>query len=121
MGALIGGLMATEERPPVPNGVSPFERIRRTNAAGAEYWSGRDFAQVLGYSDHRNFEQVVERAKAACFNSGQRVEDPFGEIAEMPAESIKKLGSKRRQQRKVLERPSDGMDATDALQGEDGI
>ncbi len=75
--------MDTEERLPVPNGVSPFARIRRTNAAGAEYWSSRDFAQVLGYSDYRNFEQVVRRAKTACFNSGQRVEDHFGEITEM--------------------------------------
>ena len=35
--------------------VSPFERIRRTNDAGNEYWSSREFAQVLGYSDYRNF------------------------------------------------------------------
>jgi len=75
--------MDTKEKLPVPNGVSPFERIRRTNAAGAAYWSSRDFAQVLGYSDYRNFEQVVKRAKTACFNSGQRVEDHFGEITEM--------------------------------------
>jgi len=30
---------------------SPFERIRRTNAAGVEFWSSRDFAQVLDYAD----------------------------------------------------------------------
>jgi hypothetical protein len=75
--------MDTEERLPAPNGVSPFERIRRTNAAGAEYWSSRDFAQVLGYSDYRNFEQVARRAKTPCFNSGQRTEDHFVEITEM--------------------------------------
>ena len=34
---------------------SPFERIRRTNPAGVEFWSSRDFAQVLGYSNYRNF------------------------------------------------------------------
>ena len=75
--------MDTEERLPVPNGISPFERIRRTNAAGAEYWSSRDFAQVLGYSDYRNFEQAIKRAKTACFNSGQRIEDHFVEITKM--------------------------------------
>lgn len=63
--------------------VTPFERIRRTNAGGGEYWSSRDFAEVLGYSDYRNFEQVVGRARLACFNSGQRVEDHFVEITEM--------------------------------------
>jgi len=77
--------MDTEERLPAHNGVSPFERIRRTNAAGAEYWSSRDFAQVLGYSDYRNFEQAMKKAKTACFNSGQRIEDHFVGITEMVA------------------------------------
>ncbi len=63
--------------------ISPFERIRRTNEAGNEYWSSRDFAEVLGYTDYRNFETVVSRARAACFNSGQRVEDHFVDITEM--------------------------------------
>jgi DNA-damage-inducible protein D len=62
---------------------SPFERIRRVNEAGNEHWSSRDFARVLGYSDYRNFEQVIEKAKLACFNSGQRVDDHFVEITEM--------------------------------------
>jgi len=62
---------------------SPFERIKRTNAAGGEYWSSRDFAQILGYSDYRNFEQVIKKAKAACFNSGHRIEDHFVDITEM--------------------------------------
>jgi DNA-damage-inducible protein D len=62
---------------------SPFERIRRVSGAGHEHWSSRDFAKVLGYTDYRNFEQVIGRAKMACFNSGQRVEDHFVEITEM--------------------------------------
>lgn len=62
---------------------SPFERIKRTSEAGAEFWSSRDFAQVLGYSDYRNFEGVVEKAKLACFNSGHRIEDHFVDITEM--------------------------------------
>jgi DNA-damage-inducible protein D len=75
--------MDKEERLSAPNGISPFERIRRTNAAGAEYWSSRDFAQVLGYTDYRNFAQVVQKARVACFNSGQRIEDHFVDITEM--------------------------------------
>lgn len=63
--------------------ISPFERIRRTNEAGNDYWSSRDFAQVLGYTDYRNFEQVVQKGRMACFNSGQRVEDHFVDITEM--------------------------------------
>ncbi len=63
--------------------VSPFERIKRTNDAGVEFWSSRDFAEVLGYSDYRNFEGVVEKAKLACFNSSHRVEDHFVDVTEM--------------------------------------
>src|SRR5438128_2171249 len=62
---------------------SPFESIRRVNAAGNEHWSSRDFARVLNYTDYRNFEQVLEKAKLACFNSGQRLDDHFVDITEM--------------------------------------
>jgi DNA-damage-inducible protein D len=67
----------------VPGEESPFEKIKRVNDAGNEYWSSRDFARVLGYSDYRNFEQVVDKAKSSCFNSGQRIDDHFVEITEM--------------------------------------
>jgi len=75
--------MNTNEGLPAPNGIPPFEGIRRTNAGGAEYWPSRDFAQVLGYTDYRNFEQVIKKAKTACFNSGQPIEDHFVDITEM--------------------------------------
>ena len=65
--------------------VSPFEQIKRVNTAGNEYWSSRDFASVLDYTDYRNFEQVIQKARAACFNSGQRIEDHFVDITEMVA------------------------------------
>jgi len=68
---------------PSSDNISPFERIRRINDAGAEHWSSRDFAGVLGYADYRNFEQVVGKARLACFNSGQRIEDHFVDITEM--------------------------------------
>ena len=38
---------------------------------------------MLGYTDYRNFEAVIEKARTACVNSGQRVEDHFVEITEM--------------------------------------
>ena len=64
---------------------SPFERIKRTNDAGMEFWSSREFAGVLGYGDYRNFEGVVEKAKLACFNSGHRLDDHFVDVTEMIA------------------------------------
>ena len=63
--------------------ISPFERIKRTNDAGMEFWSSRDFAKVLDYSDYRNFEGVIEKAKLSCFNSGHRLDDHFVDVTEM--------------------------------------
>jgi hypothetical protein len=113
--------MDTEERLAVPNGVSPFERIRRTNAAGAGYWSSRNFAQVLGHADYRNFEQAMKKAKTACLNSGQRIEDHFVEITEMIAESVRKLRFRRSRRSEALEPPPRKMDTKDTSQEEDGM
>jgi DNA-damage-inducible protein D len=63
--------------------VSPFERIKRTNESGMEFWSSREFAEVLEYGDYRNFGAVVEKAKLACSNSGHRVEDHFVDVTDM--------------------------------------
>lgn len=38
---------------------------------------------MLGYSDYRNFELVINKARTACFNSGQRIDDHFVDITEM--------------------------------------
>lgn len=63
--------------------ISTFESIKRIDSAGVEYWSSRELAKAIGYSDYRNFIQAVNRAKEACANSKQRVEDHFGDITEM--------------------------------------
>ncbi len=63
--------------------IPPFEAIRRTNSAGNEFWSSRDFAMLLGDADYRNFPSVIESARTACFNSGQRMGDHFGEVTDM--------------------------------------
>lgn len=76
-------MMSKDIEPRSEGHVSPFERIKRTNEAGVEFWSSRDFAEVLQYSDYRNFEGVIEKAKLSCFNSGYRVEDHFVDVTEM--------------------------------------
>jgi len=63
--------------------LSPFERIKRTNDANNEYWESRDLADLLEYTQYRNFEAVVDKAKLACFGSGHRIEDHFADVSKM--------------------------------------
>jgi len=44
---------------------------------GVEYWMARDIQVLLGYTEWRNFTQVIEKAKMACFNSHQPIGDHF--------------------------------------------
>lgn len=62
---------------------SPFERIKRVTDAGNEFWNSRDMAKILEYGDYRNFESVIKKAKMACFNSGNRIEDHFVDVTDM--------------------------------------
>lgn len=63
--------------------VSPFEAIRRMDENGNEFWSSRDFAKALSYNDYTNMGKAINRAKTACFNSGQPIEDHFRDVTEM--------------------------------------
>jgi len=62
---------------------SIFEQIRRVDENGNEYWSAREFAKVLEYVEYRNFIPVINRAKEACLNSGQKVADHFVDMNEL--------------------------------------
>lgn len=64
-------------------GQSIFEQIRKVDNKGNEYWSARDMAKVLEYSEYRHFLPVIERAKESCNNSGLQVTDHFEDILEM--------------------------------------
>jgi DNA-damage-inducible protein D len=68
---------------PVPAASNTFERIKRTNSAGAEFWSARELARVLEYSEFRHFLPVIEKGREACLTSTHRVADHFEQILEM--------------------------------------
>ncbi len=60
-----------------------FEQIKKINEYKQEFWSARDLMVPLGYSEWRKFEGVIERAKKACKNSGQEIDDHFAHAAKM--------------------------------------
>ena len=47
-----------------------FEDIKHIREDGSEYWSARELAPALEYTQWRNFENVIKRAMIACENSG---------------------------------------------------
>ncbi|HEV8192326.1 MAG TPA: BRO family protein [Ktedonobacterales bacterium] len=65
------------------SGVSPFEAIKRTTQDSGEYWEARELAEVLGYTQWRNFVPVIEKAELACTGSNQSVSDHFAEVRKM--------------------------------------
>ena len=59
-----------------------FEQIKQTDENGNEYWMARQLAKALQYTDFRNFSAVIARAKEACKNSGQPIDEHLVEFNE---------------------------------------
>jgi len=60
-----------------------FERIKKVNEYGSEYWSARELCRLLGYTEYGKFIPAIGRAKEACITSQQSVDDHFAEVSEM--------------------------------------
>jgi DNA-damage-inducible protein D len=50
---------------------------------GIECWSARELQDLLGYSKWENFEKVIQKAKDACKNAGEKVEYHFPDVRKM--------------------------------------
>ena len=60
-----------------------FEQIKEVDENGNEFWGARKLSKILEYTDFRNFLTVVNKAKEACKNSGQPIENHIVDINEM--------------------------------------
>lgn len=60
-----------------------FEDIKHVTDEGIEYWYARELQDVLEYTEWRNFESVISKAKKACENSSNNIADHFVNINKM--------------------------------------
>lgn len=57
-----------------------FENIKHIDENGVEFWYGRELQLVLEYTEWRNFTNVIDKAKIACENAGNRVTANFVDV-----------------------------------------
>jgi DNA-damage-inducible protein D len=60
-----------------------FEGHAQETESGVEYWLARDIQHLLGYSEWRNFLQVVNKAKTSCEVASHAISDHFVGVNKM--------------------------------------
>ena len=71
-----------------------FDEIKKVDEFGKEYWSARELAKVLQYTDWRNFRKVIDKAMIACINSKNNVYNHFVDVTKtikMPKNAKKEI------------------------------
>ncbi|MFE6689619.1 phage antirepressor KilAC domain-containing protein [Streptomyces sp. NPDC057743] len=71
---------------PAHTEAGPFDTIRHISGDGAEFWHGRELQPLMGYDSWRRFEEAVERARAACTNSGHDSAEHFAGTVKNPSD-----------------------------------
>ena len=73
---------------------SLFESIRHTNEYGQEFWYARELQIALEYTEWRNFNRVIEKAKVACEGSENIASEHFVDVnktIDMPNSAAKTI------------------------------
>ncbi|CAC9622745.1 DNA-damage-inducible protein D [uncultured Gammaproteobacteria bacterium] len=60
-----------------------FDTHSQTTEDGVEFWFARDLQHLLEYSDWRNFNQVITKAKISCEASNNKPLDHFVDVNKM--------------------------------------
>ncbi|MCH2189239.1 DNA damage-inducible protein D [Candidatus Gracilibacteria bacterium] len=60
-----------------------FESFVNELEDGLEFWCARDLQHLLGYSEWRNFVNIISKAKTAIESTGESISDHFVDINKM--------------------------------------
>lgn len=60
-----------------------FERIRKVDENGQEYWTARELYKVLGYTEYGKFLPSARKAWVACKETGQDPNYHFAPFSDM--------------------------------------
>lgn len=78
---VIGNALSDEERTNYSE--SLFDSIKHENESGEEFWYARDLQIALEYKRWDKFQNVIDKAMAACLNSDISVDDHFSQVGKM--------------------------------------
>lgn len=73
----------TGDMKPTSYSEATFEDIKHISEDGQEFWYARELQKVLEYTEWRNFENVVKKAKTACINAGNIEKAHFVDVNKM--------------------------------------
>jgi DNA-damage-inducible protein D len=60
-----------------------FEGHAQQAESGVDFWLARDVQHLLGYSEWRNFQKVISKAKTSCEVSGHAIDNHFVDVNKM--------------------------------------
>lgn len=60
-----------------------FEDIKHTDENGMEFWYARELMKILEYKQWRRFENVIDKAKQSCENTGISAFEHFANVGKL--------------------------------------